>query len=76
MITMPCVSPDGKLTESGITTLKSIKAGASTPIEIANATSRQLFLIRSGLRELAGAGLVEFRQEKYHLTVTGEKTIE
>ena len=73
---MPCVSADGKLTESGIATLKSIKAGSSSPNEIASATGRQLFLVRSGLRELVGAGLVELREEKYQLTAAGEKAIQ
>jgi predicted transcriptional regulator len=76
VIAMPCVSPDGKLTESGIATLKSIKVGASSPNEIALATGRQLFLVRSGLRELVGAGLVELREEKYKLTAEGEKAIQ
>jgi predicted transcriptional regulator len=76
VIAMPCVSPDGKLTESGIATLKSIKAGALSPNEIAVATGRQLFLVRSGLRELAGAGLVKLNEEKYQLTAAGEKSIQ
>jgi predicted transcriptional regulator len=76
VIAMPCVSPDGKLTESGIATLKSIKTGAVSPNDIAAATGRQLFLVRSGLRELAGAGLIKLNEEKYQLTAAGEKTIQ
>lgn len=75
MIAMPCISSDGKPTESGVATLKAIKAGASTPSEIATATSRQLFLVRSGLRELVSAGLVKLSEEKYQLTDTGMKAI-
>jgi len=76
VIAMPCVSPDGKLTESGIATLRSIKAGSASPNEIAASTGRQLFLIRSGLRELAVAGLVELRDNRYLLTAAGEKAIQ
>ena len=72
---MPCMSPDGKPTESGIATLKAIKAGASTPSEIAVTTGRQLFLVRSGLRELVSAGLVESIEDRYRLTADGEKLI-
>ena len=75
VIAMPCVSADGKPTESGVATLRSIKAGASTPGEIAAATGRQLFLIRSGLRELVGAGLVELKGDKYTVTADGEKVL-
>lgn len=73
---MPCVSPDGKPTESGMAMLRSIKSGASSPSEIAASTGRQLFLIRSGLRELVTAGLVELRGEKYFLTAAGEKAVQ
>ena len=75
MIAMPCMSPDGKPTESGVATLKAIKEGAFTPSEMATATSRQLFLVRSGLRELVGAGLIESVEDKYKLTSNGEKLI-
>ena len=75
MIAMPCVSSDGKLTESGIATLKSIKEGLMTPSEIAVATGSQLFLVRSGLRELVGAGLLILNEEKYQLTTAGEKAL-
>jgi predicted transcriptional regulator len=72
---MPCVS-DGKPTESGIATLKAIKSGPSTTSEIASVTGRELFLVRSGLRELVGAGLVEITGDKYRLTAQGEKLIQ
>ena len=72
---MPCISPDGKPTESGIATLKAIKAGSYTPSEISSVTSRQLFLVRSGLRELVAAGLIESVEDKYKLTSNGEKLI-
>jgi predicted transcriptional regulator len=72
---MPCISPDGKPTASGIATLKSIKEGATSPQEIAESTKQPLFRVRSGLRELVNAGLVTITSEKYLLTSEGEKTL-
>jgi hypothetical protein len=68
---MPCVSPDGKPTSSGIVVLKSLKDGTLSPEEIANKTGQPLFRVRSGLRELKNAGFVEEIEEKYLLTKTG-----
>ncbi|MBN1682546.1 hypothetical protein JW865_03220, partial [Candidatus Bathyarchaeota archaeon] len=62
---MPCISADGKPTESGLATLNAIKTGASTPQEIANITSQPLFRVRSGLRELVNAGFLEIIDEKH-----------
>lgn len=70
---MPCTSPDGKPTESGVATLKAVKEGASTPQEIAAKTGRPLFLVRSGLRELVNAGFLEIREDRHRLTAEGEK---
>lgn len=72
---MPCVSPDGKPTKSGLETLNSIKNGASMPEEIAGATGQPLFRVRSGLRELVNAGFVSLMDEKYYLTPEGEKVL-
>ena len=75
MIKLPCVSPDGKPTKTGLSTLNSIKSGASSPKEIADATGQPLFRVRSGLRELVNAGFVEQSEEKYRLTDEGEKIL-
>jgi DNA-binding IclR family transcriptional regulator len=72
---MPCVSPDGKPTSTGLATLSSIKAGASTPKEVSEATGQPLFRVRSGLRELVSAGLLEQSEERYRLTTAGEKVL-
>jgi DNA-binding IclR family transcriptional regulator len=69
------VSPDGKPTQSGLATLNSIKTGASSTKEIADATGQPLFRVRSGLRELVNAGFVELSEEKYRLTDEGEKVL-
>jgi len=75
VITMPCVSSDGKPTKTGLATLNSIKNGASSPKDIADATGQPLFRVRSGLRELVNAGFVQLSEEKYRLTDEGEKVL-
>ena len=69
---MPCVSPDGKPTSSGMAVLKALKDGTLTPEEIASKTGQPLFRVRSGLRELKNAGLVEENLDKYALSKTGK----
>jgi predicted transcriptional regulator len=73
---MPCVSPDGKPTSSGMAVLKSLKNGTLTPEEIANKTGQPLFRVRSGLRELKNAGFVEETKDKYLLSKTGSAAAE
>lgn len=68
---MPCVSPDGKPTASGMKTLTSVKDGASTPPEVSKATGQPMFKVRSGLRELVNAGFLEEVDGQYLLTPTG-----
>lgn len=75
MMPMPCVSPDGKPTTSGMATLEAIKEGASTPKAISDATGQPLFRVRSGLRELVGAGFLELSDDDYLLTPNGESVI-
>jgi predicted transcriptional regulator len=73
---MPCVSPDGKPTTSGITTLKSLKDGALSPEEVAAKTGQPLFRVRSGLRELKNAGFVEESGDKYVLSKNGSALVQ
>ncbi|MGD6850889.1 MAG: hypothetical protein ACQCN6_02380 [Candidatus Bathyarchaeia archaeon] len=73
---MPCISPDGKPTASGLNTLKAIKDGASTPEEVAAKTGQPLFKVRSGLRELTTAGFVKETDGKFALSETGAKAIQ
>jgi predicted transcriptional regulator len=72
---MPCISPDGKPTSTGMATLKSLKDGALSPEEVSAKTGQPLFRVRSGLRELKNAGLVEEANDKYILSKTGETAI-
>jgi hypothetical protein len=72
---MPCTTPDGKPTSTGMATLKSLADGALIPEEVAARTGQPLFKVRSGLRELKNAGLIVEKEEKYQLSKTGEATI-
>jgi predicted transcriptional regulator len=72
---MPCISPDGQPTSSGMALLKSLKNGVLSPEQIASRTGQPLFRVRSGLRELKNAGFVEETEDKYKLSKTGETTV-
>ena len=73
---MPCVSPDGKPTSSGMALLKSLKNETLSPEDVASKTGQPLFRVRSGLRELENAGFVEEAEDKYKLSKTGETAIQ
>jgi predicted transcriptional regulator len=73
---MPCISPDGKPTSTGMASLKSLKEGPLTPEEVAGKTGQPLFKVRSGLRELKNAGFVEEAAEKYVLSKNGSNAIQ
>jgi len=75
VIALPCVSPDGKPTKSGIAKLSALKSGASTPKAVADITGHPLFRVRSGLRELVNAGFVKQVDDKYQLTPEGDKLV-
>jgi predicted transcriptional regulator len=72
---MPCVSPDGKPTSTGMTTLKSLKDKSLTPEEVSSKTGQPLFRVRSGLRELKNAGFVEEKEGKYTLSEAGKSIL-
>jgi predicted transcriptional regulator len=73
---MPCVSPDGKPTSSGMALLKSLENESLSPNDIANKTGQPLFRVRSGIRELKNAGFIEEEADKYKLTENGKMTIQ
>jgi DNA-binding IclR family transcriptional regulator len=75
VIDMPCVSPDGNPTKSGIATLSAIKNGALTPEAVSEKTGQPLFKVRSGLRELVKAELVEQIDQTYRLAQKAEKLL-
>ncbi len=75
MISLPCVSVDGKPTKSGIATLSSLKSGALTPKAVSETTGQALFKVRGGLRELVNAGFVKQVDDKYQLTPEGSELV-
>lgn len=72
---MACVNPDGKPTESGTKMLRALKSGLASADEIAQSTGLPLFRVRSGLRDLAGAGLATQTDEHYQITDKGAELI-
>ena len=68
---MPCISPDGKPTESGTKMLRALQSGLETPEEIAQQAGLPLFRVRSGLRELTQAGLAKQKDDSYELSPKG-----
>ncbi len=72
---MPCISPDGKPTETGIKMLKALQGGIGAPEAVAQTTGLPLFRVRSGLRELAQAGMVEPKNGDYVIASRGAELI-
>ncbi|HDJ21730.1 MAG TPA: hypothetical protein ENF19_00830 [Candidatus Bathyarchaeota archaeon] len=72
---MPCISPDGKPTSTGLKTLAAIQRGATTAPEIAKATGQPMFRVRSGLRELVKAGFLTESGGSYSLTDAGRDAL-
>jgi predicted transcriptional regulator len=56
--------------------LRALKSGLGSAEEIAQGTGLALFRVRSGLRELAQAGLASEKGDKYELTDKGAKLVE
>jgi len=73
---MACISPDGKLTESGAKMLRALKSGLESPEEIAKDAGLPLFKVRSGLRELTQAGLANQKNDEYQITDKGSELLE
>ncbi len=72
---MACISPDGRPTESGAKLLRSLKASPKPPEETSRDTGLPLFRVRSGLRELAQAGLVEQKGDSYEISAKGAELL-
>lgn len=73
---MGCITPEGRPTESGRRILNALKQGRRSPEEIAKEAGLPLFRVRSGLRDMVGAGLAEVWGEEYHLTEKGESFLQ
>ncbi len=68
---MPCVSADGKPTESGRKIIAALKAGNTSAEDISTGSGMPLYRVRSGLREMVEAGLVAENDGSHTLTEQG-----
>ncbi len=68
---MPCVSPDGKPTESGLGMLRVLREGKTSAEAVAAAAGMPLYRVRSGLRDLTEADYVSESDGSYSLTEQG-----
>jgi len=71
---MPCISADGTLTLHARTVLAAFQS-AQTPEDVAFATDVSLFQIRSSLRELVAAALLEPVGEAYQITTRAQRLL-
>ncbi len=71
---MPCVRDDGSLTVTAIKIMTAIRQPV-TMEDVAVAASMPLFRVRSSVRQLEDAGLVESQGGKYTRTAEGEKRL-
>lgn len=67
---MPCMDSSGQVNELARKILAALAEGAPLS-EVAKKTDLPLYRIRSGVRELAEAGLVETKDETYVVTEAG-----
>ncbi len=67
---MPCILPDGNVTETAKKVLWAAKE--KTVEEIAKEAGLPLFRIRGSIRELSKAGFVEQKGDKYLTTEEGK----
>ena len=71
---MACINAQGELTESAQKILAALD-GPATADAVAERTNLPLFRVRSGLREMAEAGLVEAQEGVYALTGRGRSVL-
>jgi predicted transcriptional regulator len=71
---MACITSDGALTEAARALLAAL-AEPLTPEEIAARVGQPLYRVRSSLREMAQAGLVENTGDAYRVTAAGRERI-
>jgi len=74
---MACITPDGKLTERAKQILETlIKEGCKSEEEIASLVNRPLFQVRSSIREMIEAGVLERKEERVCITDKGREVYE
>jgi predicted transcriptional regulator len=65
---MPCLLPEGLVTETEKALLGLLAAAAATPEELSRQAGQPLYLVRSQLRKLLELGLVQEEDGKYSIT--------
>ncbi|MHA1378645.1 MAG: hypothetical protein ACTSRG_09710 [Candidatus Helarchaeota archaeon] len=73
---MPCIDESGKLSESGEALIKSILSDELTVKEISSRINIPIFKVRSSIRELLEADLIEKIGESYKSTEKGKNLIQ
>lgn len=73
---MACVNSDGTLMPSAIAILNAIKTNPLNVEELAKIVDQPLYKIRSGLREMLAAKLVEIKGDGYLATELGISKID
>jgi Mn-dependent DtxR family transcriptional regulator len=71
---MACVNNQGELSESARRML-AVLENPATPADVAERMELPLFRVRSGLREMAEAGLVELQDGVYTSTQHGREML-
>jgi predicted transcriptional regulator len=72
---MACINPDGTLTSSAKAILSALSSSITLE-EVAKSVGLPLFRIRSSIREMLEAGLVEEKEKGYGTTKLGRQKIE
>ncbi len=80
---MPCLNPDGTLTETARALLAALETAAGAAPALAAQTGMPLWRVRSSLRELRGHDLVEVAMSgaehedaPHRLTATGREVLD
>ena len=74
---MACLTPDGKLTERAKQILETLlRKGCKTEQEVASLVNRPLFQVRSSIREMVEAGVLERKEDKVCITEKGKEVYE
>jgi predicted transcriptional regulator len=68
---MACVNPDGTLSESARALLRALAKPIAAE-EIAKQVGQPLFKVRSSLRELTAAGLIQEKGQEFLITESGK----
>ena len=68
---MPCINPDGTLTESARELLKAVHE-PQTAEDVAKKIGQPLYKVRSSMREMMDAGLVKELENKFVITGKGK----